>query len=106
MKKINLEDLPYRIKQILKDETSFAKSIVTRYKMSNARNKNFVNVLLLNVKEITEYYDFNKIAKQLEVLNFHVMHFVDNDDYVYVVDNNEKRELRIGKVFTVEQFLL
>ena len=97
MKKIKLPEQ-------IKNEHEFAKLLRWRYLMSNTRNKEFVKFLLLDLDEISLYYDFEILKKEIEALDFHLEGFENNSQFVAVIKNDEVRKLVQGRVFTVHQF--
>ena len=91
-------------KDALSDEKHFAQRITARYKMSNTRNKEFVNCIILNTKEITTRFNLDTLITEIKALDFHIIKFEEND-YIGIVKNNEQRELHFNKIFTIDQFL-
>lgn len=94
----------FKLPNRIKNEHEFAKLLRWRYLMSNARNKEFVKFLLLDIEEVSMYYNFEILQKEIEQLEFHLEGFKNNSQFVAVIKNDETRELVQGKVFTVHQF--
>lgn len=113
MDKNIIKNLPYREQQLLKDEKSFAFAITTRYKMSNTKNKEFVNCMLLDINEINKYYNLQTLLSEIQKLDFNYIYLKDikplelknKEYYIAIFKNNESRILRFNRVFTVSQFL-
>lgn len=107
----------WSIKQNIKNEQYFAKAIVTRYKMSNTRNKNFVNIMLIDIKEIEQYFNLQLLLllelNKLEFLTINVNDLIDkqliknknNNELIAIFKKDETRMLKFNKLFTVSQFL-
>ncbi len=109
MDKKLLKKYPYNVQQLIKDEAAFAFAISTRYKMSNTKNKDFVNCMTIDKNEIEKYYNFETLKQELDKLNYYVIQTSQetglNDNFYHVFKKDEKREIRIKMIFTVEQFL-
>lgn len=105
MNKNQTKNFCYSNQQILKDEQSFAKAYDIRYKMSNTKNKDFVNSPIFDINEIKQYYDFELLCEALYNLGYlGEIIKIQNHQFLLAYKNDEEREIRIGKVFTVKQF--
>lgn len=89
----------------VKDEKNFDKTITARYKMSNTKNKDFVKIVLLDMQDISNYFDFELLCKELNMLDFHIINFEDTQKYIGVVKNYETRQLCSGKLLKVSEYL-
>lgn len=98
-----IKNFNYQNREILKDEMNFAKAITIRYKMSNTKNKDFVNFLLIDINEIKQFYDIDVLEKELNNLGFAFAEIPDKK-FFGIIQINEKRKLNKSKVFTVKQF--
>lgn len=87
----------------IKDEKHFAKTVMARYKMSNTKNKDFVNIVILDYKEIIKFFNYELFVEELKLLDFNIIN-IDNN-YIGVVKNNETREIRLGKLLKINMFL-
>ena len=92
--------LPERIN----NEAKFAKAYRDRYIMANNRNKEFVKVPILNIKELEEHYDVHKILTELIKLGFSKIGQVNHDHFLIAIRDTETREIKLGRVFTIYQF--
>lgn len=89
----------------IKDEKHFAKTIMARYKMSNTKNKDFVNIVLLERQEVNQYFDLELLCSELKTLDFHIIEFEDTNKYIGVVKNNETRKLHYKNVLKISEYL-
>lgn len=89
----------------IKNETNFAKTIMTRYKMSNTKHKDFVNIVLLQVQEVKQFFDIKELSNQLKLLGFYFVALKNNPEYIGIVRNNETRRIEIGKALKIKEYL-
>jgi len=90
----------YSLKDRIKDEKSFAKTITINYKMSNTKNKDFVNAIVLSVEDIMKNYDFTKLEIEIIKLGFHFV--IINDELVGLVKDNETRKIFYKRLITTD----
>lgn len=88
----------------VKDEKHFAKTIMARYKMSNTKNKNFVNIVLLELQEVKHFFNLKELSYQLSLLDFYLV-FLNDTKYLGVIKNNETRTIKLGKVLCIKEYL-
>lgn len=84
----------------IKDEKAFAKTITINYKMSNTKNKDFVNAIVLSVKDIMNNYDFEKL--EIEVINLGFHFVIINDELIGLIKNDEKRKVIFKRLITTD----
>ena len=88
----------------VKDEKHFAKTIMARYKMSNTKNKNFVNIVLLELQEVKHFFNLKELSYQLSLLDFYLV-LLKNAKYLGVIKNNETRTIKLGKILSISEYL-
>ncbi len=89
----------------VKDEKHFAKTIMAKYKMSNTKNKDFVNIVLLEINEVNKYFNFDLLSLELTLLDFHIIKFDDTQKYIGIVKNNEIRKLCYKEITKISEYL-
>ena len=89
----------------VKDEKHFAKTITEKYKMSNTKHKDFVNIVLLDIQEVKQFFDIKELSNQLQLLDFYFVVLKNNPKYIGIVKNNETRRIEIGKVLKIKEYL-
>lgn len=93
-----------KLPEIISNEKKFAKAYRDRYIMGNNRNKEFVKIPLLDIKELEEYYNVDLILQELTLLGFSNYVTIKDDQYIVPIRDNETREIKAGRIFTVYQF--
>ena len=88
----------------VKDEKHFAKTIMARYKMSNTKNKNFVNIVLLELQEVKHFFNLKELSNQLSLLDFYLV-LLKNTKYIGVIKKNETRIIKLGKILSIKEYL-
>lgn len=88
----------------VKDEKHFAKTIMARYKMSNTKNKNFVNIVLLELQEVKHFFNLKELSNQLSLLDFCLV-LLKNTKYIGVIKKNETRIIKLGKILSIKEYL-
>lgn len=96
-----------RCKDALSSEKNFAKAITSRYKMSNTRNKEFVNIMLISIKDVTQYFNLDILIHEINKLDFFVTPLTEsnNTDLLAVIKNGETRTCNKPKIFNTSQYL-
>lgn len=62
----------YRNQQLLKDEKGFALFLTGHYKKSNARHKDYVNIVSFSKNDIEQVFSLEKLIKEIEAYGFEV----------------------------------
>ena len=88
----------------VKDEEHFAKTIMARYKMSNTKNKDYVNIVLLELQEVKHFFNLKELSNQLSLLDFYLV-LLKNTKYIGVIKNNETRTIKLGKILSIREYL-
>ena len=76
-----------------------------KQKMTNCKNKDFAKILMIDKEDINKYLDFKLLVNEIEKLNFSVVDIPAHKNLKGIVNNNENRQLILGKVFLLSEFL-
>ena len=88
----------------IKDEKQFAITVTGNYKMSNTKNKDFVNAIILDINDLKKNFNFEKFENEINKLNFHLVPISNNPNYLGLIKNDESRKIIFKRIILVENY--
>lgn len=98
-------NISIRNQLILQDEEHFARFLTGHYKMSNTRNKDFVNIVAFSKTDIEKVYNLSKLIKAIEGYNFRVFQddrICKSKDLFMIYKNDDTRLVKNVKIIKRE----